>query len=188
MSGFKLYFEVHAEPLKELCRAHFAERGRIRLVHHALGKQLGGVGAWHRGDRMSAVAFPKAGGVPEGWKQTDGYSPDMIACVPMRKSAVGKAMAKQLADAPRLPEDRPLLEACGLPREADFVIVDGNRMVSMAAGYVTKPAERFFFVCGREEKATWPYPDGLAEISEATMRLAYAEHNKRAEDEKATGQ
>lgn len=181
MSGYRVYFEVMAEPLKALCRAAIAERRAIELANDAMAKELGGAGCWWRGDRVSAIAFPRETGAPDGWKQVEGYSPNVIAAVPLRKSAAGKALAKRIADAPRRPPWKPLLLACGLPEEADWVNTSGFTFVTMSATWVDLPSERFFLLCARAANATWPFPDGLAEISEAQVNMAINEHNRLAE-------
>ena len=94
MSGYRLYFEVMAEPPRDLCRAAIAERRAIERANDELAKELGGIGCWYRGDRVSAIGFPRDRGTPEGWRRVDGYHPKMIACMPLRKSAAGSKTAR----------------------------------------------------------------------------------------------
>ncbi len=180
-----MYFEVLAEPLRELCRQHIAARRAVEQANDAMAKELGGVGCWWRGDRLSAIGFARANGVPAGWRQVQGDHHKMIACLPQKKSAAGKAIAKRINDAPHRPGWKPLLVACGFPPEADWVHAEGFTFLMMSAVRVDLPAERFFLTCGREADATWPIPDGVQEVSEATVRFAIAQHNKLAEEARA---
>lgn len=180
-----MFFEVHGEPQKELFRQHVAARRAVEQANDEMAKELGGIGCWWRGDRVSAIGFARADGVPEGWRQVKGDHHKMMACTPLKKSAAGKAIAKRIDQAPRRPEWKPLLLACGFPQEADWVFTDGFTVLMMSGAWVDLPHERFFLLCGREEKATWPIPDGMQEVSEATVRLAIAQHNKLAEEARA---
>ena len=180
MSGYRLYFEVMAEPLRDLCRAAIAERRAVERANDEIAKELGGFGCWYRGDRVSAISFPRDGGTPGGWRQVDGYHPKMIACMPLRKSAAGKALAKRVDGMGRRPPWKPLLLSCGLPEAADWVSLGDCRFATMSAAWVDLPGERFFLLCARAADAMWPFPEGLAEISEATLHMAIAEHNKLA--------
>jgi hypothetical protein len=97
---------------------------------------------------------------------------------PSLNTKAGRAIAKQLAEAPRVESLREFANTFDWHGRSPMSTEHGRGIIYFCAGvHVRKPKERFFVTFPRELKDGWKAPKGLKLVRESDMLRAIEDHN-----------
>lgn len=125
----RVHYRVSSGPCHDALLAWREERNAIQSKHWEFAKSNGASGLYpgsddNVGNGIAIHALIFEGALPEGWKSAGKafyrHGDKQVAGKPDKRTAIGKALVKEIAGLPRPPHSDRVLDKIGFPARLDY--------------------------------------------------------------------
>lgn len=182
---FRTYYEVGGDGLP-ICEAHYARVAERHQAGFALAKKHGAVG--YRPNHLQGMMHLIFEGAvaPAGFKYKQREPKGQIACVPDKRTEIGKTALADMAAFQNAPTEEGL--AASLGYRPATAVMDGYKIYWASAFRFLRPTTRHFIGIPRQAGDGFEPPEWLTEVPASTFMLAMEAHNAAARTEAAAAE